>query len=211
MQKSQMATIEMPKQLTPQGDVKKEMLRGVLVGGGDTNTHLKWNTLNYAGAVSTAAFIGLNIATGFEALFLTLSILAGVATAGSLFVNSIVFLCIGNRSLRKFNTELRELARPIENGELKWRTSNYDINGNPTYKTTQGFRIKQKTRKFIRPHFFLPLRIFRKQLISETTWYNPNSDVYLKKTIYLKANSMVRETETYVGSRYTFRKALESL
>lgn len=209
MKTTQMAKFDIPSQLVKQDKVEREDLSLSLASGRDASNLLKWNALNYTGVASTGVMIGLNVFTGFEALFLTLSILLGTATAISMLVNIVTLLFTGQNTLGYVMRNLQNLSQPITANDLEKQT--YSVGNKFGYKTYNGIKVKQKTRRFQLIHFFLPVRIFKKQLISESLWYHPVDDVYRKKSVYLTANTLVRDVEIYHGSRYQFKQALENI
>lgn len=209
MKTTQMARMDIPAKLVAQKKPALEIIDVSLSGDIGTSDQLRWNALNYAGLGFMASSIALNMLTGLEGLFLTLAIISGSLTGISILVNSILFMCIGHHSMRKIQGQMLNVAKPIEFNEFEKQT--YMTNNQVSYLAKGGLRIKQKSTRTFLPHFFLPFRIFRKQLLSETTWYNPVHDIYLKKSIYVKANNLVRKTETYYGSRYEFKKAIDAI
>lgn len=209
MKTTQMVKMDIPARLVPEEKVEFEKFDMSRYAGGSFNDHLRWNSLNYLGVLFMSASIALNMLTGFEALFLTLSIISGSLTGISLLINGIVLLCGGSQNISPLTKEIKGLNKPIALDELEKRT--YLSNGNILYLTENGFRIKQRAGRVYTARFFMPARFFRKQILSETTWYNPKTDIYLKKQIFLKANTLGRSTETYYGSRHAFKQALDKL
>jgi hypothetical protein len=71
--------------------------------------------------------------------------------------------------------------------------------------------LKKKVNQLSPLHLFLPLRIFKKQLISEVITYTPNTDTYAKTNAYFTFTGVKKVTQEFSGRRASFKKALDSI
>lgn len=196
MKTTQMAKMEIPHQLVKQSTRKTSKGSQVSIVNLETRNLLKWNSLNYAGVVFSGSMAGLNAVTGIEALFLPLAVLSTAAVSISFLVSSILFLLVGREHFKDSMYRVHYKGRPIAS-----KSESY----------TSVIRIKQRTKRLAPLYAFLPMRMFRKQLLSETTYYEPFSDVYEKESIYLTAQDICSTRVSHDGLRRQFQKSLDSI
>lgn len=175
-----------------------------------TSTFLRWLSLNYIGAATTVAttvagdpVYMAGSETGAYWLW-GIGIGVGVSTAISGIVQAIGVLSCKDiyRNIRK---EVEEKAAPISADE--WRKTNRYYGNDGSY----GMRIRNRTVKNALYTAFLPTRMFKKKLVSETVWYELRSDTFTRESHYLGFAHYTKEVEKFSGRRQTFKTALASL
>lgn len=196
MKTTRLTKIEVPHQLVKHANRKISKGSQNSIVNLETRNLLKWNSVNYTGAAFSGSMFALNIVTGIEALFLPLAVLSSTALAVSILVHSTLFLLIGKNHFADSMNRVRYKGRAIAG-----KSDSY----------SGILRIKQRTKRFASLYAFLPVRIFRKQLLSETTYYEPLSDVYTKESIYLTAQDICSIQVSHDGLRRQFRKSLETI
>lgn len=209
MKTTQLAKMEIPAQLVPQEDVQMETFDVSRYAGGGFVYHMKWNTYNYVGAGATASWFALDAITHLDFLFFPLLLITGLATMGSSVTAGLVILLGGKNNIKDVTSQLKSISKPIAVDEFA--KTIYKQNGKEVYLTSKGLRIQQKSSRVSAWDFFLPFRFFKKRVYTETTWYNPATDVYLRKRVILKGNVLNRATETFYGPRYEFERALKAM
>jgi hypothetical protein len=179
-----------------------------------TSTFLTWISVNYVGAgTSVAAGIASDVIAGpaLDAFLVPTSITAGIVTGISMVIHG--FVTALEADVRNgIKREITSKAKPIAANEWKealenQKTRSYYSDSAPSGK----IRIRNRSVKMPVLAAFMPWRMFRKTLISETVWYEPHKDNFIRESHYMSFRHCTKTVEEFSGRRKTFRTALESI
>lgn len=156
-----------------------------------TKTAGTWISLNWigAGAATAGFFVFPDAHYATFAVPIVFTILTGVSTLVSV-VNAF--------------TDATSLTGPF-------KAVTKAVRENKSFESTGHIVLKKKVKTVSPLHFFLPLRIFKKQLISEVITYKPKTDTYAKTKYYFTFTGAKKVTEEFAGRRASFKKALDSI
>lgn len=183
-----------------------------------TSTFLGWLSYNYIGTVaSTAGLVATNYVTSDT--LMVLSITGAVFVGISNLAHGLASM-IGPKIHRNIKDEVEKQSKPITPDE--WKSLSYMIraNGDDNYygysqgnssDSSRGIRIRHRGVKNARTTALLPVRMFKKQMISETVWYEPKKDSFYRETHYMGFTHYTKVTEEFAGRRQSFKAALNSL
>lgn len=183
-----------------------------------TSTFLRWLSCNYIGAVaSTAGIVTAN--TVMSETLLGLSITGTIFVGVSVLAQGIGTL-IAPKIHRNIKKEVAKQAKPIEPDEWKNLAYMMKSTGDSRYSSyapgnssdaEKGIRIRHRGVKNASTTAFLPVRMFKKQMVSETVWYEPKKDSFYRETHYMGFANYTKVTEEFAGHRQSFKAALNSL
>lgn len=185
-----------------------------------TSTFLRWLSLNYVGtAVTFATGFAADIMAatipvdGAENSMLGVTVTVGIITAISSAAHGIGLL-MEKDIYRNVRWEVRKQAKQISPEE--WRQvlgTEVKQTGYPYRNSNKNGRIRIRNRSVRDATItaFLPTRIFKKKLVSETVWYEPREDNFIRESHYMGFAHYTKVTEKFAGRRKSFQAALDSL
>lgn len=112
---------------------------------------------------------------------------------------------------RETSSRIKKANAPIEAYKNDRLTQSYSVPDRYSYSSSSdsnGYTVSKKTRNWV---IYNPLRLVKRMLVNETTWYNPETDIHTIQRTYANAFKMYTEVERLGGPRYSFRRALNSL
>lgn len=165
-----------------------------------TKTLGTWISVNWLGAgAATAGFFVFpesQYATFAIPLFLTIFSALSGAIAGFVSLLDNTSLQGPFKAIKRANEEDDSFADDLYYG---------------SYGRNNRILLKKKVNQLSPFQLFLPLRIFKKQMISEVITYTPRTDTYAKTTSYFTLTGAKKITEEFSGRRASFKKALDSI
>lgn len=133
-----------------------------------------------------------------------------VATGFAVLVVGLTNL-VGLGELRDTSDIIKKSNAPINTSKNDRLAQSYSVPDRYAYSyssDSKGYTVSKKTRNWV---IYNPLRLVKRMLVNETTWYNPETDIHTIQRTYANAFKMYTEVERLGGPRYSFRRALNSL
>lgn len=198
MKKSSLTAISMPEQAKlmreTSGDLDFSRTNHIKTG-----TIVKWSS----GVIVTGYLAGIMAFIGVGPWpWLALSF--GIASASMAMV---AFGTIFTDSAHRMKDNFIKRSQPIEPEEWKAQKDKPKYN----YETYRGIKVFQRSRRSLFSAALHPMRPFRKILLTETVWYNPNQDYFTRECSYMGIFNWVETQQLYAGRRRTFLNTLNSL
>jgi hypothetical protein len=199
MKKSSLTAISMPEQAKmmqeTSGDLDFSRANNIKTG-----TIIKWSS----GVIVTGypagimAFIGVGPWPWLALSFGIASAIMAMVSFGTIFTDS------ARRMKYNFNAR----SQPIELEEWKSQTTKPKGYSGETYR---GIKISQRSRRSLIFAALHPMRPFRKILLREAIWYDPNLDCFRRECSYMGLFNWIDTEQIYAGRRRTFRNMLNTL
>jgi hypothetical protein len=199
MKKSSLTAISMPEQAKLMREINND-LEFSRTDHIKTGTIVKWSS----GVIVTGypagimAFIGVGPWPWLALSFGIASASMAMVSLGTIFTDSA----------RRMKENLRLNSRPIELEEWKSQTTKPKGYSGETYR---GIKISQRSRRSLIVAALHPMRPFRKILLHETIWYDPNLDCFRRECSYMGLFNWIHTEQIYSGRRRTFGTTLNTL
>lgn len=200
MKKSSLTAISMPEQAKlmreteTSGDLDFARTNQIKTG-----TVIKWSS----GVIVTGYPAGIMAFIGVGPWpWLALSF--GIASAVMAMVS---FGMIFTDSAHRMKANFIKRSQPIEPEE--WKSQKEKPKHG--YEPYHGIKVFQRSRRSLFGAVLHPMRPFRKILLTEIIWYNPNQDYFTRERSYMGLFNWVVTQQLYAGRRRTFGTTLNTL